>query len=174
MPHTPIRYDLFYHCSIVVHGPMMGTQDWTICWSYSKGLIKYKYCQISDISCILLENKIIDHSDVVGAAPTGDIKDLTPGFNGLDKDNCKMRRETFQILDLVHLILEILRYVLYHDDAMTWVCFLHYIASQKGKVVWNLDDFFFVRLNMLLKKQLICQWFEMPCAHMMSLKWKQK
>ena len=78
--------------------------------------------------------------------------DLTPGFNGLDKDNCKMRWETFQIWDLVRLILEILQYVLYHDDAMTWVCFLHYIVSQKGKVEWNFEDFFVVSLNMLLKK----------------------
>ena len=28
--------------------------------------------------------------------------DLTPGFNGLGKDNCKTRRETFKFWDLVH------------------------------------------------------------------------
>ena len=36
---------------------------------------------------------------------------LTPGFNGLGKDNCKTRRDSFKFLDLVPLILEILRYV---------------------------------------------------------------
>ena len=39
------------------------------------------------------------------------ILDLTPGFNILRKDNCKPRQETFNFWDLVHLILEILRYI---------------------------------------------------------------
>ena len=30
--------------------------------------------------------------------------DLTPGFNGLGKDNCKTRRETFKFWDLVNFI----------------------------------------------------------------------
>ena len=34
------------------------------------------------------------------------ILDLTPVFNELDKDNCKLRRETFELYDLVRLILE--------------------------------------------------------------------
>ena len=33
------------------------------------------------------------------------ILDLTPDFNGLGKDNCKMRRDSFKFWDLVHLIL---------------------------------------------------------------------
>ena len=37
--------------------------------------------------------------------------DLTPGFNGLDKDNCKTRRESSKFWDVMHLILEILRYM---------------------------------------------------------------
>ena len=36
-----------------------------------------------------------------------------PGFNGLHKDNCKTRRETFSFWDLVRLILEAWRYVQY-------------------------------------------------------------
>ena len=39
------------------------------------------------------------------------ILDLTPGFIGLGKDNCKTRRETFKFGDLVHVILEILWYI---------------------------------------------------------------
>ena len=38
------------------------------------------------------------------------IIDLTPGFSGLGKDNCKTRRETFKFWDLVHLVLEILQH----------------------------------------------------------------
>ena len=53
---------------------------------------------------------MVDHSDVVGAAPTGEfILNLTPGFNGLGKDNYKMRREAFKFWDLMRLILETLR-----------------------------------------------------------------
>ena len=37
------------------------------------------------------------------------ILDLTPGFNGLGKGNCKMPWKTYKFWDLEHLILEILR-----------------------------------------------------------------
>ena len=46
-------------------------------------------------------NKIIDHSDEVGALLTSNysfILDLTPGFNWLGKCNCKTRWETFKLL----------------------------------------------------------------------------
>ena len=39
------------------------------------------------------------------------ILNLTLGFNWLVKDNCKTRWETFKFWDLMHLILEILRYM---------------------------------------------------------------
>ena len=39
------------------------------------------------------------------------ILDLTSGFNGFGKDNCKTRRESLKFWDLVWLILEILRYL---------------------------------------------------------------
>ena len=73
----------------------------------------YMYCQTSNISCTLVGNKLVDHSDVVGASPVGAapnynlILDLTPGFNGSDKDNCKTRWETFKFWVLVQLILEL-------------------------------------------------------------------
>ena len=39
------------------------------------------------------------------------ILDLTPGFNGAGKDNCKkMRWETFKFANLVHLMLEVWQY----------------------------------------------------------------
>ena len=37
------------------------------------------------------------------------ITDLTPGFNGLDKENCKTGRETFKLLYLVRLIPDVWR-----------------------------------------------------------------
>ena len=58
------------------------------------------YLQISNISHTLAGNEIIDHSDVVGASNCCSnyifILDLTPGFNGLGKDNCKTRGDIFQ------------------------------------------------------------------------------
>ena len=36
---------------------------------------------------------------------------LTPNFNGLDKDNCKTKWETFKFCNSVRLILEIWRYI---------------------------------------------------------------
>ena len=32
------------------------------------------------------------------------ILNLTPGFNGSGKENCKMRQETFKFTDLVHVL----------------------------------------------------------------------
>ena len=58
------------------------------------------YRQTSNISDILAANKIGDHSDAVGASPVSTcsnhifILDLTTGFNGLGKNNCKMREGT--------------------------------------------------------------------------------
>ena len=48
----------------------------------------------------LVDNKLVDHSDVVGALPVGTapnyifILNLTPDLNGLVWDNYKTRRET--------------------------------------------------------------------------------
>ena len=79
----------------------------------------YYYRQTSNIRHTLAGNKIVDHSDVVGKSIAFrrcsnyiSILDLTPGFIGLGKDNSKTMRDTFKFGDLVHLILEILRYVL--------------------------------------------------------------
>ena len=52
-----------------------------------------------------------------------------PGFNGLGKDNCKTRRETFW--DLVWLILEVWRYI----------CYFHHPVIHTGYVtVWDGHD----------------------------------
>ena len=71
----------------------------------------WNYCQTSNISPTLVSYKIVDHADVVGASPDWGcsnyifILDLTPGFNGLGRDNCKTKQESLiKFWDLVHLI----------------------------------------------------------------------
>ena len=74
------------------------------------------YRHTSNIRRKFVRNKVADHSDVVGPSPVGAanyifILTLTPGFNGLDKSNCKTRREVFKLWNLVRVILETLRYI---------------------------------------------------------------
>ena len=77
--------------------------------------IAINYRKTSNIIRTLEGNKIVDNSDVVGAAPVGAapnyifVLSLTPGFNGLSEDNCKRIQETFKFWDLVWLMLEVLR-----------------------------------------------------------------
>ena len=63
------------------------------------------YWQTSNISHTLVGNKLV--IDVVGSIACRRCSNyivmlnLTPGLNGLDKDNCKTERETFKFLGLV-------------------------------------------------------------------------
>ena len=74
------------------------------------------YPQTSDIRHTLVGNKIVDHPDVVWSIACWRcsnyifILDLTLGFNGLSRDNCKTRWEIFKCWDLVWLILEVWQY----------------------------------------------------------------
>ena len=67
--------------------------------------------ETSDIRRALVGNKIVDHSDVVGACRRCSnyifILNLTHSFNILHEDNCKTRWEIFKFWELVHLVLEI-------------------------------------------------------------------
>ena len=88
---------------------------------YTCKIIMYtcKIIQTSNIRRTWIGNEIVDHSDVVGASHCSNyifILDLTPGFNGLRKGNCKTRRESFKFWDLVCLILDILRHVYMQDN----------------------------------------------------------
>ena len=76
------------------------------------------YRKVSNIRRTLVGNKFVDHSDVVGASPVF-ILNLTRGFNGSDKDNCKTRRETFMFGDWAHLILENWRYMSMETEPRT-------------------------------------------------------
>ena len=57
--------------------------------------IIYNYSQISNIIPTLVGNKRVDHSCSWSIACSNYIfiLDLTPGFNGLGKDNCETGRE---------------------------------------------------------------------------------
>ena len=57
---------------------------------------------------------------------------LTPGFNRLDKDKCKTRRESFKFSDLVPLILEILR--VYANESLI-LCSVSFQYFFNGSVV---------------------------------------
>ena len=50
------------------------------------------------------------------------ILNLTPGFNGLGKGNYKMRRDAFNFLDLVRLILDTLLYIPYVYLILSSMC----------------------------------------------------
>ena len=108
--------------------------------------------QTSNISHILVGNKFVDHSDevgasVVGAAPTKSsfsTEHLT--FNGLGKDNCKTRWETFKLWDLVWLILEIwwysistfyapLCYTDYDAQELCWIIYIYLHCLLANKIL---------------------------------------
>ena len=103
-------------------------------WSQLKKLSHawhMKYSQIPNISCTLIGNQIVDHSDVVGASTVGAAPTTSsPGFNGLGKDKCKMRRESFKFWDLVWLILEVSRY----DDISILPWGLWHTCSNRASV----------------------------------------
>ena len=82
------------------------------------------YCQVSNMRRTLVGNKIVDHSDVVGASPIDAAQTTssfsTPGLKGLGKDDFKTRWESFQFWDSVWLILETLRYSGMNTKGFHW------------------------------------------------------
>ena len=71
------------------------------------------YRKVSNIRRTLVGNKIVDHSDVVGASPAGAAPTtssfstlITSGFKGFGKDSRKTVQESFKFWDLVRLISE--------------------------------------------------------------------
>ena len=86
-PHKwPVTRKMFPFDDVIM---ISGLSEYYICWSP-----KCSWC----ITCRRCSNYIF-------------ILDLTLGFNGLGKNNCKTRRETCQFLDLMLLTLKVLRYL---------------------------------------------------------------
>ena len=104
---------------------MMTWDDWK----------KYIYHKTSNISHTLVGNKIIDHSDVVGASPVG-AAPTTSSFSTwhlASRDSVKKAARQFENLlsvDLVQLILE------------TW----RYVYFTKWEWGWGIPDYFVVSL----------------------------
>ena len=70
------------------------------------------YCQTSDIS-YTLGDKILQTCQCCSICIF--YLNFTPGFNGLGKNYCKTRSETFKFLDLMCLILEVWQYMIISD-----------------------------------------------------------
>ena len=94
----------------------------------NSGSNKIMYRQTSNIGRTLMGNKLVDHSNVVGASPVGLLQlhlhsQLNTCFNELGKDNYKTRRETFKFWDLMSLILEVRLQLMYEIQATAFTDF---------------------------------------------------
>ena len=86
---------------------------------YLFGWVHQIYPQTSNIGRTFVSNKIVDHSDVVGASPVG-AAPTTPSFSTqplapIDwaKTTARRDKNTFKFWDLVCLVLEVLQYYPY-------------------------------------------------------------
>ena len=86
--HAVVSNLVYFHSKFTEFFHMVSVHNMPACLALNN------YRRVSNIRRTLVRNKIVDHWDVVGASPIGFILDLTPGFIGLCKDNCKTRRET--------------------------------------------------------------------------------
>ena len=110
------------YCQQLEKNVIMGLEWYTLLYSSILGW----YCQISNIRCKLVGNKLVDHSDVVGTVPTGNVffLDLTPGFSGLGKGNYKTRWEALKFLALMWLIQKVWRYLYFSQWCFYFQCWL--------------------------------------------------
>ena len=86
MYHTVLRGDMFYE--------NMQSHLW-FTKMVSIGSLMEKYRKISNISCTLVDNKIVDHSDVVGVSPVG-AAPTASSFSVFGKDSRKAVRDSFK------------------------------------------------------------------------------
>ena len=118
--------DSLTHCSLATH---LSARDSHIHWfwqwlaaSFSlnhlhAGSFFRIYCKTSNISHTIVGNNIVDNSRCSWSIACRRcsnyifILNLTPGFNGLSKDNYERIQETFKLWDLVRFILEVLRWI---------------------------------------------------------------
>ena len=125
------------------------------CWTSLKKSLKFKLPinQTCNISRTLVGNTILDRSAVVGASRYFNyifILYLTPGFNGLDKDSCKTRRETFKVW---HLMSSHIRGLLVNacltlnlpGGCMTWLCVS--IVLMNNPLSWQFRIYIFIHMG---------------------------
>ena len=99
-------------------------------WNQIWLVVTAHYSRKMDLSIYTHDSETLVKKNIVACRRCSNyifILDLTPGFNGWGKDDCKTRRKSFKFGDLVRLILEILRYVtqlwVLTLSPVTW-CFL--------------------------------------------------
>ena len=110
-----------YDINLGLRPRFLSTESIGPCFSHDTGdhdqILQYMYPQTSDIRRTTIANQLVDHSDVCWSIICRRcsnhifILDLTPGFNGLDKDNCKTRRETFKFWELMRYVIFMYHYL---------------------------------------------------------------
>ena len=70
LPFYRLHYILHIYISISRLGPFPSTPE-THVTVPQNATVQANYRQVSNISSTLVDNKIVDHSDVVGASPVG-------------------------------------------------------------------------------------------------------
>ena len=110
--------------------PMLWVYDMSTVWTMLRCIYHVHhgtYRKTSNVRRALVGNKIVDHSDVVGASPVGAAP--TSGFNEFGKDRHRTIWESFNCRDLVWLILETRRYFLgtYHARHVTYAVGIGYV-----------------------------------------------
>ena len=127
-------------CLNLFSGKTGSCDSYVVTWKAraQQALYWLSYRQLSNIRCTL-GYKFVDHScswSITCRRCSNYIffLDLAPGFNGLGNDNCKTRRGAFKLWDLVHLILEIWRY-------MEWcVAYVGWVRSMTSKSSSHCDS----------------------------------
>ena len=112
--------------------------------SHTRWALQMMYGQVSNIGGTSVGNKIVDHSDVVGASPVSDAPttsyfNFTPGLNILHKDNYKTRWETFKFWDFEWLILEVWQYMPINVlDVMLHIksWYISYLVTYHVYLIW--------------------------------------
>ena len=116
---------------------------------YWETTLRWIYRQFSKIRCILVHSRQLNCGPIRCSwsiacrrcSKNIFILDITIGFNGLGKDNCKTRRESFKFWYLVRLISEILRYISLHltqiqrGEGKSDGCLIHRTLKQNHMAV---------------------------------------
>ena len=131
-----------------------GIQDViNVCMRYEWRYTRCNFCQTSNIKhlCRQLKCWSIRCSRSMACQHCSKyifILDLTPGFNRLGKDNCKMRREASQCWELVQLVLEVWWYSLQCAE----MCVIMWNSEHADCIHlthWSLWDDVFLKMSFL-------------------------
>ena len=103
--------------------------------------VRSTYRQTANIWRTLGGNSDVDHWDVFGASPVGaapTTSSFSTGYDGLSKDNCMAIRVTFKFRDLMRLILEVWRYIIFFISACYMASMIFYSRCLLHATHWYL------------------------------------